>query len=1520
MVANGTESKDIAGIGNAGWTEGPRTSAERSAQLLFQDPQSPVDFEARDENEARRAVEEFARLFEAAPGVFKRALDGARAGAETLSGDRLQGLAEIIQNADDEGASFVHFRVVSGHLVAVHDGRPVTLSDVLSLATPWLSNKIDDVFKTGRFGIGLMTLRGLSDLLDVHSGPYHVRIGDPTICAIGPEDLPVEPPDLRATSFCLPLRDPGLDADDLVTWLDRWDDSALLFLRYVRAVTVFGHDSTPVRTLSLAWSDERSVRCHVDGRELSVQRRQAAAPDGRRWLVHSADARKPANVSRVGKAAGQTVPLGLALPLNPDSQGMIYAGLPVAATRVPLRVNAQFDPVTSRTGLAPTPWNQAMLPMLADFWVEILEDLFAAQPKAAWHVVPLPADLAGDGDATAIVSHMEGLLLDRARGQLAERAAVTIEGANVPLTDLAVEATVLENVIEPGEVAALADLALALPAFARDAADRWRSVLDDWRAAGAALPQVVTVEDALTLLGDESRTPAATITLTSVALSEGFADELAGLRCVVAADGAHAVPPTAESLWGLVVTRSPLAEQLGIGMRLAEEHLAETEAARTVLAWLGQIGAVIGADNDDVVRRLAAAGRAGTYLSEQLTDDQLRGLRDAIELVPPGERSSLARDVGRAITVAAYSYDHRGQIVHASARPAELYISRAIDREPDNFALAAGKTPGLFWTHNRYADQLRSSLGRIAGLGPQRFLGLLGAERTPRLVPHPGLYARYVGARLGLPIGSDGSPAQRDRALSALSATYTLDDIDSPDLRTVVVDIARERNAARRRDRANALLGVLGRAWDRLEESAEVIAASTDYGWRRMGSTRAFWLWSVGAVAWLDDTDGEPRPPLDLRLKTPGTIAVHGSDAPGYLRPEFDAPNRREVLHALGVAGEPSTRDLVARLRQLRGTQAVSAVVATDAAIVYQALADRLTSRITVPGDLSERDMRTAFADGEGLLHTNLGWRTPAEVLAGPPVFGRRHPFVPQVPRADRLWATLRIRQPSLEDCLRVIGQVARARRSPEGDDVIVLLETLRLLSDRIAAASDLQRQTIRRLGKLAVWTTLGWTTDRPVYAVDDPALIDGIGAEVAAWQPGGELAQFESLLGPLRITRLGADAATVIDPVSGQRDDDATELLSTAASLLHEDLARNEPRVAATLTVSWDLLRDFEVRIDPDLRVQVDGLVGRPPLQIEVATKADSAAGVLFLRERRLLQQVDGGGRAIAGLFSIADRRQIAHAWLVACIAAEEGRTAQRLELAGQRAADERARNAREMAERATLLGQEIANRHGGRVRRRQARPHESGSDGQLGASREIQPSPKPRPRVLVDPSTLVVGNPESRPGGTKQPRRPARRHPGSSGLPDPNRNAAPPRGRTAAPSFTLLDKETVGLELARLVLADDREEIVDLRAQRGVGADAIDGMGRFFDLKVHLGDEPDSIHLEDSQIRRALTTPDYFLVVISNVEGADARPKVRIIMDPVHQLAMSRSSSVIFTGVRSAEHSLIYNLEPAPDEDVSD
>ncbi|MFD7656800.1 sacsin N-terminal ATP-binding-like domain-containing protein, partial [Actinosynnema sp. NPDC059797] len=967
---------------------GPLTP-EAAADLLFQDPKEPIDFVAADEVEARRAVERFAQLFADAPGVFRQALDGAKSGAQALSGDRFQGLVEIIQNADDVGASQVEFRIADRRLVATHNGREATLSDVLALATPWLSSKADDASATGRFGIGLMTLRAISDVIEVHSGHYHVRLGEPTIAATE------APPPSTDTAFCLPLRDDAINTDQLVSWLDRWNDSALLFLRHVERIRVLGSDSVPVRTLELTWSDQVPASWSVGDQELTVRRRQAWAADGRTWLVHSVHAAAPPGVERHNKATDATIPLGLALSLHVERGGFVYAGLPLVQTSAPVRVHAQFDPVASRTGLAATAWNKALLPLIADLWVEIVADLFAQRPDTAWTAVPLPDETDIDA-ADPLIRVLETLLLDRARTRLATDVALTIDGTAVPLAELAVEEPQLSSVLEPSEVARLAGTARALPDWARDSDDRWRRVLEDWAHAGADLPPPVTMQDALILLSDPDRTPTATIRLTAAALDARLADELAELPCVVTATGDRLVPPEPKSLRVLLATGSPLAEQVGMGVRLASEHLAEDVPARTVLAWLRRIEAVLdGAAPEQVVRRLAAAGNAGRSFENALSDDQLKALRDAFEQLPVAQRPVLGAGVGKAIRIDAYSYDVNGHPIHLAARPVDVYLSRSIDREPASFAFAAHLTTGLLWTAARYAEQLRSTLGRGTGLGPQKFLGLLGVERAPRLIPHWALERRFGSdPRLGLPAAC--GPTERTAEMRRQGATYTLEDSDSPDLHAVARSIARERKASVRRQRASALLAVLARSWSRLREEAQVDTAADYYSWQLKGSTRAHWLWTAGAIAWLDDTSGKPKAPRALRVKTPATIAVHGPDAAGYARSEAD-PTRREVLAALGVAGEPSTGDLVGRLYKLRDGEPATDAPEVDAAIVYQALADRLGRPTPVAGDLTTGGLRSAFAEPPGLVFTNLGWRPPADVLLGSPVFHNRRAFVPQV-------------------------------------------------------------------------------------------------------------------------------------------------------------------------------------------------------------------------------------------------------------------------------------------------------------------------------------------------------------------------------------------------------------------------------------------------------------------------------------------------------------------------------------------
>ena len=202
------------------------------------------------------------------------------------------------------------------------------------------------------------------------------------------------------------------------------------------------------------------------------------------------------------------------------------------------------------------------------------------------------------------------------------------------------------------------------------------------------------------------------------------------------------------------------------------------------------------------------------------------------------------------------------------------------------------------------------------------------------------------------------------------------------------------------------------------------------------------------------------------------------------------------------------------------------------------------------------------------------------------------------------------------------------------------------------------------------------------------------------------------------------------------------------------------------------------------------------------------------------------------------------------------------------------------------------------------------SGESSATGTGDDTEAVP-PR-RELVSPTTLRLrdseGQETERTKGRKSPRKT-----GGGGLVEPE-GAVPPKTMTTPPNYTSEQKESVGLELLQMVLGRD---LVDVRAKRGVGADALDEVeGRYYELKVSGGNEPDVVSLTASEVMRAAATDAKFvLAVVSGVEGADARPTVRLVLDPLKELdAGTEDGKINLAGVRRS-WSLVYQFEPNND-----
>ncbi|MFY1686185.1 sacsin N-terminal ATP-binding-like domain-containing protein [Micromonospora sp. WMMD730] len=1452
------------------------------------DPETPrtAALLPEDESAADAGVIALVERLHSLPKSIRSALRRAGDSAAYLSDDRLQGLAELIQNADDLGATEATIAVDSlgSRLLFSHNGAALTLHDVWALAIPWLSLKAADEEKLGRFGIGLKTLHSLSDVLEVYQGHFRVRFGADTIRPLN-DHIAWPRADISLTTFAVPFLSGAIESDDAAKWLRHWDDAGLVFLRHLSTVRLVDESEREIVRLQLEYGAEAALEL-PGGR---TSRRRVAAADGRQWLVYSRSAASPAEMERVGKAQGARTPLAFAFALHEGDTGHIHVGLPVRPVGLPFRLLAQFDPQPSRRDIADTDWNLALVPLLSDLWRDAALDVFQLAPAQGWAIVPTTAEFEADERTTGrLGACLKEHLLRRARIEFAATLTLTYAGTTHRLDELAYEAAELTAVLSPEDVRLVSGQPGVLAQSARSSDDRWREVLDDLRAVGTTTPTFVRVEDASVLLDDGQRSPQFIADLLAVAVEAGLGTALDSRACLLLDSGVR-VPPASRKGLAVLLPAGPDAvwELLGIGARLHPAFMGRPHWA-VIRDWLQERKWLrSSATSADALFVLAGAGKAGTALERPLTDAQVDGLRRALEAITEAERPALGAGLGRAVKVDAVVHDANGQRQGTQARPCDAYF---IEREVNTWIVAAGKTPGLIWIDRRYSDKIRTDGGRD-GIGAQRLFRLLGAEVAPRIKSHPANQWRYANYSPGVPASATGSPARRREALRQLQATYTLEDWIAPDLDAVLKSIATEKDPRQQRRRAGAVLGALARAWDRLREHSRVIAATPYYGWEDQGVVDAWWINSAASIAWLPSEKGRATAPEQLRIKSSATMALYGDDPERYLSPALDNEAYHEILARLGVAGDPAVTELIQKLEEVRAETNSTPKTAEDlAAPLYQALAAQVRGQRL--GGQPAITARNAFGRGDGLIATRAGWRRPSVVLAGPPIFGDMRDFVPSVSGTDALWALLAIQRPTAQDARGVLGELAR-KKSLKPDEKLIMLEALRLLI-------GVPESELAKLRKAAVWVGDRWERKRPVYATRNALIAQVLKGRVPIWSPGGSLAQLDPLVDAYKLARLDAPHGQVLDPDGATYQAELTQVFSRAVANLRADLALSDPKAEQSLHVSWGELEAVTIKQSPRLRVRLVEPTYGLDETVELDTWLDLPAGVFYVADEGAIGSPSSGAYAIASVFD-GDARRIAHDWVAAWSVALEGHREEEVTTAARLDAERK----KERDERSEELLRELAEQ--GKNRRSKSKGVSDAKGSKAATATEAEPKTT---RKLVDPDSLKLKNEDGEiiggaPAGDGEPT--GKRSTTSSGKPrDPD--ASNPKkpsvdGGRGPKNYTELERESAGLALVRRVLGGDEEQIVDIRHQRNVGADAMDDLKNFFELKVYAGQIPETISLTSSEFRRAQETEQFFLVVVGNVEEGGKAPEVRIITDPLNHLSVLPQGSVNLGGVRDAK-----------------
>ena len=1460
--------EDLAVLSGDSNSENDAAEGEIAAQQIWDDREGVDDIaDPRTPAFATAVVVGLAKALASSPGAIKKMMRSAASAAEDLNVEPFQGLIEVIQNADDLSASEVRFAFrgegAAQQLLIVHNGKPVACQHVLGMALPFLTTKTNRTDQRGRFGIGLKTLKRIAVGLAIHSAPYHFSGDQLSLGVVDAEDeLPGFYDPARDTLIVLNLKE-GFDQGELKAWFDTWDDDGLIFLSSVssfRWCTIAG-ETIDGRTLAFStWQDVPLVL--NDGPLTFLSRRDVGGSD-QSWTVWRAALSVPAHLHPAHKARSETTYISIAAPRD-EARGSLYIGF---KTRVPVglsfSVDAQFDPSTAREALIENDWNNWLIARCGNVIVEIASGLLLTAPSAAWRFVPLSAEQIGTDDDRWLRNHFAASFT-AARLKIGERAAIGLPDGPVRLPMLAYEAEELTELLTVPDIEALAESKSALPGAVRDAGGRWRTVLDEIG--------VSTLIDSGDLLAGfngalfKDKSPAWWVKAARIFVEHHPDEELFDAPIWLSDDGHTLVClPNGKTDKPLVLGAefSPFGARWKLLNRLHPAYGYEADGS-SVVAWLSKNAAF----RTSIDAEIELAAFAERFRGEKLEidDADLRELRNRFDELSDRRAEQLGRRVGEVLLLDGFVYK-AGKVHRQKVKPSEAYLCKTLDSDFPYWPLAAGSQPGIQWIAARYDVELKTGATRqmrkradgTISRGARKFLMLLGAETAPRL--------KETGViRWGGPT--------RMRELKSASAEQVPQDYTSPDLQSVIASFKRLPKKELK-VRSPALLKALSRAWDRIYASKKTVASehvARVYTYARPHVT-ADWLLKLRESEWISIGKGELVAPASAVIKTFETQTLYANSAFAVDIELADLGS--DIATSLGLVTSVRVSDLTALLRNLRdGPKSVDEAQIMQ---IYRNISKHIPKVIswnTKIGDLTAQELRRQFAEGSGLvLVGGKIWRRPSELLRGKDIFHDRTRFVPGGSTYTALWAALDVREPSLDDCLPFLKQLASG--DYDGLATACLIDVYRYMEPLLESAERRHRE---RLKTLPLFCGDGWKADRPIFLVEDQELRTQLGKALPNtrfWVPPCDLRDLPMLVALTGVTPSSPALSVREDREAAlDRGDGVRMHFVQAVDHLANELARNDPDTRQRMSLGWDGLREIPLLIySGPIAVQAeDSALSSLKIAIELQALVSSSPPELHAWEDALPKR-EFGGHAIASFFPPTSRRGIEAEWVVAWQEARDKAAA-----AIRLASDEEHADA--MRERTEKLN---------------AAPKKK-----IAVSAPIGKGANVKPRTLKENVGLILGATINL-GSPPRPAPPAAKPKLHATAPAVTQTD--PSSRPAPTAYTLADLEQRGWELLVQALETSADEtLVDFRNRHGVGADGAINWKTFVEMKATGRAPQGSIEMSNAEYQRAKERgTDFILALVSGLEDG-YQDEIRLIFDPANRASVRPVNGVKLVALSEA------------------
>lgn len=152
--------------------------------------------------------------------------------------DNAHFIYELLQNAEDAGATKVYFSLQKNCLYFLHNGdKKFSVDDVNSITSIGKSQKLEDTNKIGKFGVGFKSVFSYTNTPSIHSSSISFLIKD----MLMPSKLPFEEiPNQYTTLFIFPFNNPDKPQhrayDEIFQLFNKLSNNTLLFLNGIKEI------------------------------------------------------------------------------------------------------------------------------------------------------------------------------------------------------------------------------------------------------------------------------------------------------------------------------------------------------------------------------------------------------------------------------------------------------------------------------------------------------------------------------------------------------------------------------------------------------------------------------------------------------------------------------------------------------------------------------------------------------------------------------------------------------------------------------------------------------------------------------------------------------------------------------------------------------------------------------------------------------------------------------------------------------------------------------------------------------------------------------------------------------------------------------------------------------------------------------------------------------------------------------------------------------------------------------------